>query len=414
MYVVVCGSILNDLSPDVAFAGIRYYFRYVPLFMLPFAFDYSETDIKRLFVLLVVLALVQVPFAFRQRFFKFASDLSGDIVTGTIGSSGALAVLSVALILVVLAFYLDSRISPSRAGTLGLLFLAPASLAEVKVVPIFFFIGALGVLLARRDRLGTSRIIGAACGAALLIGSFVLVYDLLYAKARGGDYMALVVSKDRALKSYMLKGMDAMPFRTMGDKKNIVAKPIRYKTDDRSVGRFDSLWMPFSSLLPSEIVKLLTGLGIGNTFSTFGDGARFLFVRDELGGGMTTITQLTWETGVLGALFFVATVILIGADSLKLSTRTDFMGTLGAAWVGVTVVVGAELIYHNIFGRLTLTSIFFLISGVVVANRRLAANRKSSIDRDVAHATSAIRGSHEQPPRALVRRRGLHSGLINS
>ncbi len=402
LYIAISGGVLNDLSPDVAVAGIRFYFRYVPLFLLPFAFDYSEKDIKRLFVLIVTLAFIQVPLALRQRFLKFASDPSGDIVTGSMGSSGGLAVLGVALILVLLAFYLDSKISPTRAGVLGLLFLAPASLAEVKVLPFFFFFGALGVLLARRDRLGTSRIIGAACGAVLLIGSFIAVYDLLYAKGRDGGYVELVTSKDRALTGYMLKGMDAAPFRTIEDQKNLVAKPIRYRTEDnRSVGRFDSLCMPFSSLLPSEVTKLLTGLGIGNTFSTFGEGARYLFVRDELGGAMTTISQLIWETGVLGALFFVATVALIGIDSLRLSTATGFMGTVAAAWVGVTAVVGVELVYHNVFGRLTLTSMFFLLSGIIVANGRQRA--KSSRSLPPLRARSGVRSSNTSASRALSR-----------
>ena len=378
LYVVVCGSILNHLSADVAVAGIRYYFKYVPLFLLPFAFDYSEKDIKRLFGVVTVLALVQVPVAFHQRFFEFATELSGDNVRGTTGSSGGLAVLGVALVLVVFALYLDSRISSIRAGTLGMLFLAPASLAEVKVVPIFFFFGVLAVLLSRRSRLGTSRIIGGACGAALLIGSFVLVYNALYAEARHGDYIELVASKDRALSHYMYKGMDALPFRTMSERKDLVAKPIRFRTDPRQVGRFDSLWLPFSALLPSEAMKLLVGVGIGNTFSTFGDGAQFLFVRDELGGGMTTVTQLIWETGIFGALFFVMTIALVGIDSLKVSVDKGFIGTVGAAWVGVITVVGVELIYHSMFGIPILASLFFLFSGIVTASRRAVAKRKTA------------------------------------
>ncbi len=99
LYIVVCGSILNALSPDVAFAGIRFYFKYVPLFLLPFAFDYSEKDVKRLFTLVMILAFIQIPLAVRQRFFMFADKLSGDVVTGTTASSGGLAVLSVALAL---------------------------------------------------------------------------------------------------------------------------------------------------------------------------------------------------------------------------------------------------------------------------------------------------------------------------
>ncbi len=117
----------------------------------------------------------------------------------------------------------------------------------------------------------------------------------------------------------MFKGMDALPFEPLVTQ-DLSGPPIRFKTDDRRVGRFDSLWMPFSSLLPDQGMKLALGLGIGNTFSTFGDGARYLFVRDDLGGGMTTMTLLH-----LGNRHFRHAVLssrrssLIGMDSLRLS-----------------------------------------------------------------------------------------------
>lgn len=394
LYVVVSGAVLNDLSPDVAFAGIRFYFKYVPLFLLPFAFEYSEKDIKRLFTIVMVLAFVQIPLAFRQRFFTYADLLSGDVVTGTTASSGGLAVLGVALLMVVLAYYFDARVTPFRAVVLGCLFLAPASLAEVKVVPIFFAIGSLAVLLTRRDRMRSSRMIGAAFGGVLLIGSFVFVYDSLYSQTRGGEYVDLVASKDRALDRYLLKGMDALPFRAISEQEGLVAPPVRFKTDDRRVGRFDSIRMPFSSLLPSEGMKLALGLGIGNTFSTFGDGARFLFVRDDLGGSMTTITQLIWETGVFGMLFFVATVVLVGRDSVRLSRDQGFLGTLGAAWVGVTTVVAVELVYHNMFGLPVLASLFFLFSGVVATKATSAAKSRLAAAADAAAVRRADVRAH--------------------
>ncbi len=380
VYIVVCGSVLNKLSPDVAFAGIRFYFRYVPIFLLPFAFDYSERDIKRLFAVVMVLAFVQIPLALRQRFFSHVDLLSGDVVRGTTSSSGGLAVLGVTLVLVVLAYFLDGRMTSRRAALLSLSFLAPPSLAEVKIVPIFLTIGGLAVLFSRRNSLSMLRIVGVASGGVILLTLFILVYDSLYAKPGGDSYIDRMTSEDRVLDKYLLKGIDALPFNDVIENKDLVAKPIRYKTQDRRVGRFDSIRMPFSSLLPSEGMKLALGVGIGNTFSTFGDGARYLFVRDALGGGMTSITQLLWETGVLGTLFFVLTITMIGIDSFRLSRGEGFMGTFGAAWFGVTAVVGVELVYHSIIGLPVLASLYFLFSGIVVSNRHTkfsAANAAS-------------------------------------
>ena len=185
LYVIVSGLILNEVSPDVVFGGIRFYFKYVPLFLLPFAFDYSQADIKRLFVLLAALALIQVPLAFRQRFSEFSHLATGDVITGSLGSSTSLSLFAIGMVVFLVALFVDKRVSLKLAVLLGLLFILPATINETKVTPIALGIGAAGVLFARRRVIDSRQLVLVSLAGAVLLGAFVLVYDRLY-RAPGG------------------------------------------------------------------------------------------------------------------------------------------------------------------------------------------------------------------------------------
>ena len=97
--VAISAAVVNGVSPDVTIGGIRFYFRYIPLFLLPFAFDYSDKDLRRLFILLVALALVQIPVAFKQRFIEYAKVVSGDVITGTLSLSTSLTLFCIGMIM---------------------------------------------------------------------------------------------------------------------------------------------------------------------------------------------------------------------------------------------------------------------------------------------------------------------------
>ncbi len=79
------------------------------------------------------------------------------------------------------------------------------------------------------------------------------------------------------------------------------------------------------------------------------------------------------------------------------------MGTLGAAWVGVTVVAGAELVYHNMFGLAALASLFFTFSGIVAAKSDSDSKRRAwTLALNINRKTARLRS---RPLRPLPRRR---------
>ena len=114
LYVVISGLILNKVSPGVIVGGIRFYFKYLPLVLLPFAFDYSQADAKRLFKVLAVLALLQALLALRQRFSEYSNVVTGDVITGSLGSSTSLSLFAIGMIIYVVALFVDKRIGWRR------------------------------------------------------------------------------------------------------------------------------------------------------------------------------------------------------------------------------------------------------------------------------------------------------------
>ena len=368
-YVVVSAIILNDVSPAVTFAGIRNYFLYVPLFLLPFAYDYSAKDAKKQFVVVLGLALLQVPIAFRQRFFEY-SDPSGDVVTGTLGfgASGILSVFLVSTTIMLVALSLGKELKFGRSLVLGLLLLLPTTINETKVTPILFGIAGCGLLYVKRRQINRMQIVGIATFAVFAGTIFVGAYDQLYPTKGGKSGYIDIVTSNPANVGFTGAQVDASAFRFARKRDQVVGLAPRLFEGESWVGRFDSLKMPFQAFFPDEMIHLLFGVGVGNVTSNFGDGGAYRFVGN-LGGTKTTVTQLLWECGVLGTSFFLLFVGFVLRDSLALSTDQEW-SEVATGWVGVSLIVLLVCFYLSLFMAPALLALFAFFSGLVVAKCR--------------------------------------------
>ena len=374
VYVVASGTILNGVSPDVTFAGIRFYFKYVPLFLLPFAYEYSEKDIRRLYLLLGAFALIQIPVAFRQRFVTFTDVYTagtGDVITGTLSLSTSLSVFLVGAIVIMAAFYLDKRITLKAAIPLALLFLLPATINETKATPLALGVGALAVLFARRKAINARQLAFVSVAGCLMLSLFVVVYDQMYAsKLAGASGIMDFMSDKERLDGYAFKGLEADRFALSRGNDKMVAEPYRLIDQNTWIGKFDSLKMPFDVLPTRDGTRLAFGLGIGSVSSNFGSGGQYTYLKDELGATMTTTTQLIWETGLLGAFLGFALLLLVARDSLSLSRAAAPWGTVAAGWFGASAIVLATLVYTNYIVLPEITCLVAFFSGLVVAKLR--------------------------------------------
>lgn len=379
-YVVASAAIVNDVSPDVTFAGTRFYFRYVPLFLLPFAFDYTDRDLKRLMILLAALALIQIPVAFKQRFVEYVSaPENGDVISGTLSLSTSLSLFSVGMIVAMAALYVGRHIGVILATALSLLFLLPATINETKVTPLALGIGIVAVLFARKRHLRFSQIAVISLTGILLLGVFVGVYDRLYRSAAVPGYLEFMTSKDQVIDNYSVRGVKAKKIH-LGDERNkTIAKEVRLTEQASWIGRFDAIQMPLDVLGGNDKVRLLLGLGIGSVSSDFGSGGRYRYLSHELDATSTTITQLLWETGLLGAFLGVVLVLLFIRDAWVRSRLEDEMGDFAAGWFGSSCVVLSTLPYANYIGLSEITCLIAFFSGVVA--RSLATTRARAVQK---------------------------------
>lgn len=364
-YVVVAGIIVNDVGEDTVIAGIRTYFRFVPIFLIPFAFAFTRRDLRIQIKFLVLVLAVQVPVTIWQRFFEYKHIVSGDIISGTLASTSSVSILSSGAIVYVASQYIDRRLSALSAMSLTLVFLIPAALSETKATPIFMAVGALAAIWLRRHSLSFRKLIAIGAATVIALTLFSSVYDQLY-PGRGGVFGQLTDSH-RVLDSYNMTGVETAPLEIAREETStLVGFPKRLREEEKNVGRIDSVRLPFEALYPDETLRLFIGLGTGNVGSTFGSGGDYRFLYNELGATSTTIAMLIWETGLVGTVFFVVFLAFLGLDAWRLSKVGGFLGGLASAHFSVTAVVGLGLIYANLFHHPEVLALYIYFSAVLV------------------------------------------------
>src|SRR5579871_15906 len=110
-FVIICGIFTNSVGAGPIVAGLRSYLRAIPLFVVPAVYTFTARQIRQQVLVVLGVALVQLPFAVYQRYLVWAAGkFSGDTVSGTATDSGILSVTLICISLVLLGFYLRKRI----------------------------------------------------------------------------------------------------------------------------------------------------------------------------------------------------------------------------------------------------------------------------------------------------------------
>lgn len=367
-YVTITGIVLNVIGLDTVIAGVRVFLKYIPVFLIPFVYRYTDSDIRILLLFFIALLVIQSPIAIYQRFFQFADIFTGDYVTGTLPTNAALTIFGCFCAVFALVAYLDKRITLQQTGVMCLLAIFPTSLAETKVTPFFLLTGMFAILLVRASRVSFKQLTALAGIGVLVLTMFVLLYNTLYPREEGIGFVGLITDKERMMDNYQMTGITAKPFELNKEYKHVVGTSAKdYRSEPVEVGRFDSLRLPIESLLPNEPLRFLFGLGIGNTDSNFGQGAEYLYVKMELGGSMTGLSLLMWETGLLGTIFFLTFICFVLRDAGELAKDKGSIGTISAGIFGCSSIILLNMIYANMFHQSILFILFSFFGGLVVS-----------------------------------------------
>lgn len=373
--VVLFSSFFNlGLTLD-AVIGLKGYFQVWGL-LLAFAWlGFGDVSMKMYAWAILALTLLQVPFALHQFLvlvpqrttIAAAQDLvvAPDIVVGTFvgsmgGGGGNVILSSLQVIGLALLAVLGRRglLSRPKILVLAMLFITPVLLNETKAT---FVLLPLALLWIYRNKIRSNPIQTIFGGIAVIF----LLWGLLYA------YVNLPRSQSQTFKS----------------PEQYIEKAISYNFSDRGYGRFKlnrttvyTHWLEHHGI--SDIVHTLVGHGAGET-NEGGVGLRKNSIAmsqfQGMGIGLTALSALLWETGVLGLVSAVGLFFSVfrAACNIEHAIVDPYAWAVLKAMQAGILVMGLNLLHNNYFVfEIGFQTLLFLIFGTVILLARRHARHQ--------------------------------------
>jgi hypothetical protein len=346
---ILFGIILNAVSSGAVFQGIRVYLKYIPFFLLPLVYDFSEKNIKNLIYFLLVLTLLQLPIALYQRLIQGAGIATGDYVIGSLATSSLLSIYLICAYSMCISFYFKKLISAKIFLIIGVAILIPTTINETKgtlfLLPFALLVPALisGTLSEKIKRLVGSLLIG-----MIFIVSFAVIYDTYMSSRYGENAILTFFTTENRVEGYLAP-------QSSGLRTNL------------GPGRIDQILAYFSET-SDDPIRLAFGYGLANLSRSF-LGAKFSGeFMDEYGIYIeSTASQILWELGIIGTLLIIFLLILIFRDARR---SISYQGITGGIALGITGILGVFILgvfYKNIMQSAIISTIFWFLAGYIAA-----------------------------------------------
>ena len=211
---IIIGFILNDVAGWTMLAGFRMYAKFIPVFLIPVIYPFNDRAFKKLIIWIYTLSMLQLPVVLWQRFIKYASSLSGDLMGGTLGmsSSGILAIYLIIITSFLIAFYFKDQISLPVFLLSTVAAVIPITLNETKIsfvlLPIAFIFPAFFIKAKRESIFRLILVI------ITLILSFLILNGIYnhFAKKRWGYGIEGFVTKQGLLEKYSQSRVKPMEY----------------------------------------------------------------------------------------------------------------------------------------------------------------------------------------------------------
>ena len=291
-------------------AGFKRYFQMYGLMLALALLAFKPSEYERWLKLLLIIALIQLPFALFQRFMlgdiSTGSAVLTDRVAGTLGSSsegGSTNAQMVAFLIMaatfVVARFREGLIQKSKTIWLCLFCLMPLALGETKIVvvllPLVWF-----VLMREEFKKHTSKFL-------IQMLAILAVTTLL-----GLIYLGLN------------KGV--IPGMTNTD---IIKQTLEYNVGSQGYGNYIlnrttviAFWWLNHSW--NDLLGILFGHGLGSSYFNAANAVAGHIAVSYIGYGidLTAASSLLWDTGVLGLLLFISIFVFawIAAERLHKAT----------------------------------------------------------------------------------------------
>jgi hypothetical protein len=358
LFVIAFGYAIQDVPQGAMLAGVRSYLKFLPFFLLPAVHRFTPRQLQVQLTLLLVLAVLQTPLAFYQRFVEFASSMhTGDPVRGTLTTSSGMSLFLVCAVAGVVIAYLRGRLRFAAMFGLAAWLLAATMINETKatllLLPAALLVPALTMPGKRHV---VRRVLPLICIGFVAVTVFVSVYNYFIQYREFAGPLSEYLTGD-TLRYYLYTGAA--------------------NTDQPYVGRFDSIEIALEHT-SLDAFKLAFGYGAGNVSLSFlpqfdGNYAHY-YVR--FGVGQTQVTQFLWEIGVVGLLAYLFLYYFVARDALTLARSSDTAAPLGQLWAVAMIVMTFGLLYKSLLSMNDFGYLFWYFSGVVAS--RAAAVRQSA------------------------------------
>ncbi len=348
---IAIGAVSNHVSSGPLIAGTRMYLKFIPFFILPFVYYFSENQISKQLKLLFFLFLIQAPIALYQRLVLSTGDLSltGDLVRGTFPTSGQLTVVLSCAIAMLMAFFLEKKISFNLfIGAFFLLFI-PMTLNETKSTIIFLPIALIFPILFSSADIKLKQLIPIIVLIILSGATFIFIYDHFMRPRWGYGIIDFLFMENRT-EGYLYKGAGIGTLE--------------------KVGRIDSWIIAFKTLF-KNILNLVFGLGIGNVSESFIPGLSGEYADEYsiYNVKMTSLTLILWELGLFGVTLYYALVYMVFKYSrnLRKKINSNLLGTISNGWSVVCVIIMISILYNNVILENGIGYLFWYFSGYIVS-----------------------------------------------
>ncbi len=366
-FIIVCGILTNSVGAGPIVAGLRAYLRAIPLFVVPAVYPFTEKQIRQQVMMVLAVALIQVPLAAYQRYLVWnAGKFSGDTVYGTATDSGILSVTLVCVSLVILGFYLRKRLRLVPFLILFLTVLIPTMINETKATLLLFPVGLLTTVVAGSPSGKRLKVFALAVVLLATFGSIMIpVYNYMQQNSPWKKENNLVdfFTNQQELQRYMeVKGGATVGTYTQVRRGDAIRVPIEY--------------------LSKDPVRAAFGLGLGNaSHSNIGESFTGTYYDIFRVFSFLSISVFLLEIGILGTSIAFVLYAFQFFDAIAVArTDNEITGAIALGWIGVIAVISAATFYSAIHVYPFISYPYWYFAGLVAARRAQLAWASSKPD----------------------------------
>jgi hypothetical protein len=335
------GFLLNDISGWTILSGVRIYAKFIPIFLLPLIFPFTEQNFKKIVFLIFILAMIQLPVVLWQRFIEYAGKISGDPMGGTLGThaSGILSIFQLIIISFIIAFYFKKEISLPVFLLASAVVFIPITLNETKIT--FILLPATLIFPALFIKGQRKSIFRIFLVGLILFGSFFVLKSIYnyFQKQKWGYGIETFVTMPGRLENYSRYRLD----------------PILYSFPNAT----------------KELRFFIFGRGAGNVSEGFTKRLSGKYSNEGKYFGATNVsfTKSIWEIGIFGTVLFFLFPFFIFMDAVGLCKKDGFIGSFSLGMLTFSVFFSISSFYTKTFDQNIFIYLFFLSAGYIVSRQ---------------------------------------------